>query len=121
MTTEPPRKVALCFQRAPAVLVPKTRHMIGCIGVGIGLWLGVMGSFITFVPGAETAWFALAAIAAATGVLSPDWRTRLAGVGLAGVFAWFAWHGYLRGVEYREWLRQRMPIPAIPPGEGQSP
>lgn len=87
----------------------KTRHAFAWIGVGIALWLGVLGLFISFYPGAETWWFGTAAAAAALGLLSPGWRLRVAGVALTSTFVWFAWLGYQRGREYEEWLREEMP------------
>ena len=86
---------------------PKTRHALARIGVGFALWLGGLGLFISFYPGAEAGWFGMAAGAAAIGLLSPSWRLRLVGVVLATAFAWFAWAGYQRGLEYQQWLREQ--------------
>lgn len=88
---------------------PKVRHALGRIGVGIALWLGGLGLFITFYPGAETWWFGTAAGAAAVGSLSPSGRLRRAGIALAVLFAWFAWRGCRRGLEHQQWLREEMP------------
>jgi hypothetical protein len=84
----------------------KTRHALAWIGIGIALWLGGLGMFISFYPGAEAEWFGTAAVAAAFGLLSPKWRLRLAGFGLAATFGWFAWAGYQRGLEHQQWLRE---------------
>lgn len=87
----------------------KTRHTLARVGVGVALWLGGLGLFVSFYPGAEAGWFGTAAGAAVAGLLSPSRRLRLAGVGLAVAFAWFAWLGHQRGREYQEWLRQEQP------------
>jgi hypothetical protein len=86
---------------------PKTRSVIARCGVGFALWLGVMGLFISFVPGAEAGWFGAAAAGSALGLMSPNWRMRaLAGVLVIGL-TWAAWEGYERGQQYQKWLQQQ--------------
>jgi hypothetical protein len=88
-------------------MYPRTRDAIARVGVGFALWVGGLGLFISFVPGAEADWFGVAAGAAALGLLAPSWRVRLVAVAWAAVCAWFAWRGYEHGLRYQEWLQQR--------------
>ena len=87
-------------------MYPKTRTAIAYVGLGFALWLGVMGLFISFMPGAEVVWFSTAAILATLGLLAPSWRTRAVAGVLVVWLTWNAWNGYERGQQYREWLQQ---------------
>jgi hypothetical protein len=91
------------------VITAKARNALSRIGLGIALWLGGLGLFVSFDPGAEAGWFGTAAGFAAAVLLSPNGRLRLVGVALLVAFAWFAWLGYQRGQQYQEWLREEMP------------
>lgn len=86
-------------------MYPEARHAVARTGIGAALWLGGLGLFITFVPGAEAEWFGAAAGLAALGLLSPNRRVRSVAVGLVVAWAWLAWVGYQRGLRYQEWLR----------------
>jgi hypothetical protein len=90
-------------------MFPKARDAIARTGVGLAISISVLGMFISFVPGAETAWFGTGAGLAALGLLSPSWRVRAVALGMAIVCAQFAWGGYHRGLEYQEWLRAHRP------------
>jgi hypothetical protein len=93
------------------------RIQIARAGVGLAAVLGLLGSVMTFVPGAEVGWFGVAATAALAGLLSPTRRLRVVAVVLAVALAGLAWDGYVRGRQYREWLRQQPELPgdASPP------
>jgi hypothetical protein len=88
-------------------MFPKTRDAIASVGVGIGLPLGLLGMFISFVPGAAAWWFGTAAGTTAFGMVSPSWRMRIGAVVLALAFSTYAWLGYQDGLRYREWLQNR--------------
>jgi hypothetical protein len=90
-------------------MYPKTRTVIARVGVGVALWMGVFGCFATFVPGAEARWFGIAAVGAALGLLSPNWRVRVIAAVLVIWLAWSAWEGYQRGQKYQEWLEKEKP------------
>lgn len=83
------------------------RMQVARAGVGLAAALGLLGSVITFVPGAEVGWFGVAAVVALAGFLSSTRRLRVVAMVLALALAGLAWHGYVRGRQYREWLRQR--------------
>jgi hypothetical protein len=83
-------------------------------GVGLAAVLSLLGSMITFAPGTEVGWFGVAAAAALAGLLSPTRRLRVVAVVLAVALAGLAWDGYVRGRQYREWLRQRPELPGAP-------
>jgi len=88
-------------------MYPKARNTIALLGIGFALWLGLMGLFISFVPGADAEWFGIAAIFATFGLLSPSWRSRAVAIVLVIGLMWFAWLGYEHGQRYQEWLRQQ--------------
>jgi hypothetical protein len=79
------------------------RMHVARAGVGLAAALGLLGSMMTFVPGAEVGWFGVAAAAALAGLLSPTRRLR--------VVAALAWDGHVRGRQYRERLRQQPGLP----------
>jgi hypothetical protein len=68
---------------------------------------GLLGQFISFYPGAEAGWFGIAAAVALAGLLSPTRQLRLVAVVLAVSLAGFAWGGYVRGQQYRDWLSRQ--------------
>jgi hypothetical protein len=80
---------------------------IATIGFWLGLLLAVIGSVMSFVPGADCEWFIVAGILLALGLLIPTRRYRSAAFILCSLCFFFAYSGYLRGVEYRQWLKQR--------------
>ena len=88
-------------------IIRQTRHTVACAGVGFASLLGLLGLFISFVPGAELEWWIVAAAMAAIGILSPNFRLRLVAVTLVVAFAWFSWLGYQHGLRYQEWLRNK--------------
>ena len=88
-------------------MYPQTRTAIASVGIGLALWLGVMGLFISFVPGADAGWFGTAAALAALGLLAPNWRTRAVAGTLVVGLTWFAWLGYQHGQRYQEWLQKQ--------------
>ena len=69
--------------------------------------MGALGQIITFVPGAQMGWYAIAAIFAAGGLLSPRWGLRIVALALLIGFACLTYWGYLEGLRYHEFLRQR--------------
>ena len=66
---------------------------------------GVLGSFISFYPGAEVKWFSIGALAAALGMASTSWRLRVFAFFLLLGMLLMVWDGYFRGVQYQEWLK----------------
>ena len=93
-------------------MFPKARSVIARIGLGIAIWLGALGQFITFIPGGGADWFGAALVLAALGLLSPSWRNRTVALVLIVVFARFAWLGYEHGQRYQVWLSQH-PLTAL--------
>jgi hypothetical protein len=91
------------------------RMQVARVGVCLAAVLGLLGSIITFYPGAEAGWFGVAAAASLAGLLSPTPRLRVVAVVLAVTLAGFAWGGYVRGRQYREWLRQQPALAGLPP------
>jgi hypothetical protein len=87
------------------------RIQIARAGVGLAAALGLLGSVISFVPGAEVGWFGVATAAALAGLLSPARRLRVVAVVLAVALAGLAWAGHVRGRQYREWLRHQPGLP----------
>jgi hypothetical protein len=78
----------------------------------IGVALGNLESPITFYPGAETWPFAITSVLLACGFFVRNWRYRIAAVGLTCYFAWLAWNGFHRGIEYKNWLQNRSLVAA---------
>ena len=72
----------------------------------VAFWFGailfVLGSFISFYPGAETNWFVISASLTAFGLLVPSRRYRVPSILIVGVCLYWAYFGYHRGIEYRE-------------------
>jgi hypothetical protein len=83
------------------------REWVARVGVCFAAVLGLLGSIISFYPGAEVGWFGVAAAVALAGLLSPTRQLRLVAVVLAVLLAGFAWGGYVRGRQYRERLSQQ--------------
>src|SRR5438552_2669068 len=102
-------------------MFPKTRDAIAQVGIGFALLSGMLGMFITFVPGAEAEWFGVAAASAAVGIVSPSWRVRGVAVIVALGLAWFVWNGYQNGLRYEEYLRQRNHSRAPSSPSGKAP
>jgi len=77
----------------------------------IAFWLAVlfavMGYVITFIPGAESGWFALVAVLATGGFFIPRTSYRVAAVLLFAVALVVVYDGYQHGLRYREWLADR--------------
>jgi hypothetical protein len=87
--------------------LPTARMQVARAGVGLATVFGLLGQLITFYPGAEVGWFGIAAAMALARLLSPTRQLRLVAVVLAVLLAGFAWGGYVRGRQYREWLSQQ--------------
>ncbi len=83
--------------------------------VGLAAVLGLLGSLITFVPGVEVGWFMRRRRGLRHGLLSPTRRLRVVAVVLTVAFAGLAWDGYVRGRQYREWLRREPGLPRTVP------
>lgn len=98
-------------------MLPGSRDSIARIGVGTAVLMGLYGQIATFVPGAETGWFATAAGLAAFGLLSSGYRMRAAALVLIFAWSWSAWAGYQRGRRYREWRRARWHAAAVLSGK----
>jgi hypothetical protein len=90
------------------------RTRVAQAGVGLAALLGLLGLFITFYPGAEAGWFGVAAALALAGLLCPARQFRLVAVVLALVLAGFAWGGYVRGRQYRQWLSRHPELAGSP-------
>jgi hypothetical protein len=78
------------------------RTMVALLGITAALFLGLTGIFISFVPGLDAVWFGFAAAMAALGLLARRWKTRLFAAALFCTLAWFAYAGFMHGVEYLE-------------------
>ena len=68
--------------------------------------LGALGQLITFIPGAEIEWFALAAILVIPGFVIPKWSFRSASCVLLLLWSMSAFSGYTRGKEYEAYLKE---------------
>jgi hypothetical protein len=102
--------------RSARIWFDAARMQVARFGVCLAAVLSLLGSVITFYPGAEAGWFGVTAAAALAGLLSPIRRLRVVAVVLAIAFAGFASGGYVRGRQYREWLTQQLRLPGLPPG-----
>ena len=99
---------------APCDRVPANTRGITRAIVTFGtvcFWLGVMhallGSIVTFVPGAECGWYIFSGVLISFGLIVPKRRYRIAAVILASLCFAGAYSGYVRGVEYRKWLNEQ--------------
>jgi hypothetical protein len=77
----------------------------GCFWISVVL--GALGQVITFYPGAEFEWFALAAAFSIPGFLIPKWSFRSASLVMLTLWSLMASSGYTRGKEYQECLKQQ--------------
>lgn len=85
---------------------PPTWRSLAALSFWFGVCLFVMGSVITFAPGAEVAPAAMTAMFLLPGLLLS--RTyRIAAAVLVLLLALFAWGGYQRGKTYQQHLRER--------------
>jgi hypothetical protein len=73
----------------------------------ISLGLGVLGQFITFYPGVELQWFALAASFSVPGFLICKWSFRAASLVMLVLWSAMAASGHTKGKEYQDWLEQK--------------
>jgi hypothetical protein len=96
------------------IWLPTARMQVASAGVALAAVFGLLGQFITFYPGAEAGWFGFAAAVALAGLLSPTRQLRLFAVALAVLLAGFAWGGYVRGRQYRDWLSQQPEVTGTP-------
>ena len=81
-------------------------------------WLGVLwfvlGSLITFYPGVEQGWFAIAAVLTAFGFLVPQRRYRIAALVLVVLSLLWVFTGHQRSVEYQQFLERRKAATSSP-------
>lgn len=75
--------------------------------IGVGLF--ILGLGITFYPGAETNWFAAAAILCTSGFFIRKRTYRIATIFLVGISVTYCIWGYQRGKEYENWLSNQSP------------
>lgn len=66
--------------------------------------LTVLGSFVTFYPGAECGWYLGVAALSLAGLFIPSVFYRVGAALLLLLALYAAYSGYRHGVEYREWL-----------------
>jgi hypothetical protein len=72
-----------------------------------GTMLFVLGSFISFYPGAEAGWFAVTGALVGCGFFVPSKRYRIATIAIVAICLFWTFAGYQRGLEYQEWLKTR--------------
>lgn len=81
--------------------------VVGRLGFWFGVFLTLNGSIITFVPGAECELWVTAGLVTSTGALVPKWRYRIAAFVLCALCFYWAYAGYVRGLDYQKWLKER--------------
>lgn len=84
-----------------------TRSVIAYGGISASLMMGALGQIFSFLPGAQLGYFATAAVFAAAGLLSSRRGVQILALALVIVLACLSWWGYLEGLRYEEFLRQR--------------
>ena len=70
-----------------------------------GIVLGILNSLTTFVPGAETYWFAFNAIFFAAGLFANGYKYRIAAAILLILCLVATYNGFVRGIEHQEFLK----------------
>ena len=80
---------------------------ISVMAFWLGVILGILGSFISFVPGGEAYWFAFTSIFIACGLFANGSLIRIAAFVLLALCLIATYNGYVRGIEYQEFLRTR--------------
>lgn len=80
--------------------------MVGRLGFWFGVSLVVLGSVMSFVPGAECQWYVAAGLFVALGGIVPKWQYRISAVILCSLCFYFAYAGYWRGIDYQDKLRK---------------
>jgi hypothetical protein len=80
-----------------------TTHKLLCIPFWLAVVMAVLGSIITFVPGAEGFWFVIVAALSFFGLLIPKIFYRGAATLLLILSIIAADHGYQRAIKYRQW------------------
>ena len=77
----------------------------------LAFWFGVLwlllGSIISFVPGAEQSWFTFTGGLLLGGLFIPRWPYRIASIVLIAVCVSAAIAGHRSGIEYRHHLQER--------------
>jgi hypothetical protein len=68
--------------------------------------MGMLGLIISFYPGAECPWFAIAAILAIPGFLIPKRIFRIGSFGILILWSIVSLGGYTRGKEYQQSLKE---------------
>jgi hypothetical protein len=82
-------------------MLPEVRSTLASIALMFALMLAVLGSVITWIPGADAGWYAMTAVIALGGVLAPERRWKLAACLVVGGLLGCAVYEYDRGVKYR--------------------
>ena len=100
---------------SPAGSSEHTRNRtVATLAVRVTFWLGVvlgfLGAFISFVPGADAYWFAITVLLVSAGLLIPNRNYQIASLVLLSLCIWAAYRGYQRGIEYQQWLERREPM-----------
>jgi hypothetical protein len=83
------------------------RDFIAFAGIGFALLIAMLGGIITFVPGADSGFYCIGAIAAAIGLLSTRWRVRVLALFWVVTLGVQSWWCHLGGLRYQEFLRQQ--------------
>ncbi len=79
---------------------------IARVSFWLSVVLGTLGLFISFYPGAEFEWIALAAFLVIPGFAIPKWSFRSASIVLLLLWSAAAFSGYTRGKEYEAYLKE---------------
>lgn len=74
------------------------------------VWL-MLGSMVSFVPGSEVGWFALAGILLAAGLFIPRWPYRIVAASLIVVCVLAMLTGHNQGMKYRQFQPQHNGLP----------
>lgn len=86
-------------------------HWFRSIAAPLLLWFGVvlviLGSMISFVPGRETYWFSCTSLLIAGGLFASGYKYKIASIILLVLCLIATYNGYIRGIEYVEFLKTR--------------
>lgn len=95
----------------PATQWPSQSYQTYVVAAKSAFWFGtmlfVLGSFISFYPGAETGWFAITAAVVGFGFFVPNKRYRIVTFVIVATCLLWTFAGDQRGLEYQEWLKAR--------------
>jgi type II secretory pathway component PulF len=77
----------------------------------VAFWFGavlfLLGTLISFYPGAEAKWFAVTTSLVACGFFVPNKSYRIAAAVIVAICLFWTYTGYQRGMQYQEWLKTR--------------